>query len=124
MTHPVVTRTLGPKTDPEMPSAATVFGFLLIITVNTVVAAVAIRFFRLRLSTRWGAAVYTAVFVPLVYLVTTIVLSGFVGFGGSGVEDKGTALILVWVVPFTLALSLDIFWMPALDEVELPEQTR
>lgn len=105
-----------------MPSAATVIGFLLIIVVNTVVAAVAIRFFRLRLATRWGAAVYTAVFVPVVYLVTTILLSGFVGFGGNGVEDTGTALILVWVLPFTLALSLDVFWMPAPEEVELPDQ--
>lgn len=107
-----------------MASFATVFGFLLIIAVNTVVAAVAIRFFRLRLSTRWGAVVYTAVFVPVIYLVTTILLSGFVGFGGSGVRDTGTALILVWVIPFTLAVSLDIFWMPAPDEVELPDQTR
>ncbi|PSP56083.1 hypothetical protein BRC82_02810 [Halobacteriales archaeon QS_1_67_19] len=106
-----------------MVSAATAFGFLLIIAVNTVVAAVAIRFFRLRLSTRWGAAVYTAVCVPIVYLATTILLSGFVGFGGEGVRNKGTALILVWVLPFTLAVSLDIFWMPAPEEVELPEQT-
>ena len=105
-----------------MAWAATVFGFLLIVVVNTVVAAVAIRFFRLRLSTRWGAAVYTAVFVPLVYFVTTLVLSGFVGFGGSGVSDTGTALIVVWVLPFTLALSLELFWMPAPEDVELPDQ--
>lgn len=107
-----------------MVSAATVFGFLLIIVVNTVVAAVAIRFFRLRLSTRWGAAVYTAVFVPIVYLATTILLSGFVGFGGEGVRNRGTALVLVWVIPFALAVTLDIFWMPPPEEVELPEQTR
>jgi hypothetical protein len=107
-----------------MASLATIFGFLLIIVVNTVIAAVAIRFFRLRLSTRWGAVVYTAVFVPLIYLVTTILLSGFIGFGGSGVQDRGTALILVWVLPFTLAVSLDVFWMPAPDEVDLPEQAR
>jgi len=57
------------------------------------------------------------------YFVTTILLSGFIGFGGSGVEDRGTALIMVWVIPFTLAVSLELFWMPAPDEVELPEQT-
>jgi hypothetical protein len=104
-----------------MVSAATVFGFLFIIAVNTVVAAVVIRFFRLRLSTRLGALLYTAIFVPLIYLVTTILLSGIVGFGGSGVADRGTALILVWVIPFTLAVSLDIFWLPAPEEIELPE---
>ena len=106
-----------------MPSAATVFGFLLIIVVNTVVAAVAMRFFRLRLSTSWGAVVYTALVVPVLYVGLTILLSGFIGFGGSGVQDRGTALILVWVVPFTLALSLEFFWMPAPEEVELPDQT-
>ncbi|NHN59990.1 MULTISPECIES: hypothetical protein [Halorussus] len=105
-----------------MASVATVFGFLLIMVVNTVLAAVAIRFFRLRLSTDWGAVVYTAVLIPLLYLATTILLSGFVGFGGSGVRDRGTALILVWVLPFTLAVSLDVFWMPSPEEVDLPDQ--
>jgi hypothetical protein len=107
-----------------MVSAATAFGFLFIIAVNTLVAAVTIRFFRLRLSTQWGAVLYTAIFVPVIYLVTTILLSGFVGFGGSGVADRGTALILVWVIPFTLAVSLDLFWLPAPEEIDLPEQTR
>jgi hypothetical protein len=105
-----------------MASPATTVGFLHIIVVNTVIAAVAIRFFRLRLSTLWGAVVYTALFVPLIYLVTTILLSGFIGFGGGGVRDRGTALILVWVVPFSLAVSLDVFWMPAPEEVDLPDQ--
>jgi len=105
-----------------MSQAATVFGFLLIIVVNTVVASVAIRFFRLRLSTRWGAVLYTAVLVPVIFLVTTIVLSGFVGFGGSGVRNRGTALVLVWVVPFTLAVTLDLFWLPAPEEAEIPER--
>jgi hypothetical protein len=107
-----------------MVSAATAFGFLFIIAVNTLVAAVTIRFFRLRLSTQWGAVLYTAIFVPVIYLVTTILLSGFIGFGGSGVADRGTALILVWVIPFTLAVSLDIFWLPAPEEIDLPEGTR
>ncbi|PSQ47909.1 hypothetical protein BRD15_06285 [Halobacteriales archaeon SW_6_65_15] len=106
-----------------MVSAATVVGFLLIMVVNTLVAAVTIRFFRLRLTTRWGAVLYTVIFIPVIYLVTTILLSGFIGFGGSG-ADRGTALILVWVIPFTLAVSLDIFWLPAPEEIDLPEQTR
>jgi hypothetical protein len=107
-----------------MVPAATIIGFLLIMVVNTVVAAVTIRFFRLRLSTQWGAVLYTIIFIPVIYLVTTILLSGFVGFGGGGVQDRGTALILVWVIPFTLAVSLDIFWLPAPEEAELPEGTR
>lgn len=95
-----------------MVSASTALGFLVIIVIHTVIAAVATRFFRLRLSTRWGFALYTLVFIPLIYLVTTILLSGFVGFGGDGVADTGTALIVAWVLPFTLGYSIDLFWMP------------
>jgi hypothetical protein len=107
-----------------MVSAATAIGFLLIMVVNTVLAAVSIRFFRLRLSTQWGAVLYTLVFVPLLYVATTILLSGFVGFGGSGAPNRTTALVLVWVIPFSLAVSLELFWMPPPDEVELPEQAQ
>lgn len=106
-----------------MSWAPTVIGFLLIIGVNTVVAAVAIRFFRLRLSTTWGAALYTAMFVPLIFVATTLVLSGVVGFGGGGVQDRATALVLVWVLPLTLAVTLDVFWLPAPEEIETPERT-
>ncbi|WP_458187475.1 hypothetical protein [Haladaptatus sp. NG-WS-4] len=103
-----------------MVSAATTLGFLVIILVNTVITAVVIRFFRLRLATRWGAVVYTLLLVPLVYIATTLVLSGVVGFGGSGIRDTGTALILVWVLPFTLGVSIDLFWMPPPDEIDVP----
>ncbi len=107
-----------------MVSAATTLGFLVIILVNTVITAVVIRFFRLRLSTRWGAVVYTLLLVPLVYVATTLVLSGVVGFGGSGIRDKGTALILIWVLPFTLGVSIDLFWMPPPEEIDLPDKSR
>jgi hypothetical protein len=107
-----------------MISAATAFGFLFIILVNTVITAVTVRFFRMRLSTRWGAVVYTFLLMPLVYVATTLALSGAVGLGGSGLADRGTVLILVWVLPFTLGISVDLFWMPPPDEMDLPEQAR
>lgn len=106
-----------------MVSAATAIGFLVIILINTVITAVVIRFFRLRLSTKWGAVVYTLLLIPLVYVATTILLSGAIGFGGTGVRDRGTALILVWVLPFTLGLSIDLFWMPPPEEIDLPNKS-
>lgn len=107
-----------------MVSVATIVGFLLLIVVHTFVAAVGIRFFRLRLATRLGAALYSLVFVPVVFLVSTLLLSGFIGFGGDGVADKGTALILTWVLPLMLGYSIDLFWMPSPDEVEVPQRAR
>ncbi|RBI61632.1 hypothetical protein DMJ13_13080 [halophilic archaeon] len=107
-----------------MLSAATAVGFVFIILVNTVVTAVAVRFFRLRLSTRWGAIVYTLLLMPVVYVATTLVLSGVVGLGGSGLGDRGTVLVLVWVLPFMLGVSIDLFWMPPPEEIDLPDQPR
>jgi hypothetical protein len=106
-----------------MVSASTVLGFLVIIAVNTAIAAVLARFFRLRLTTRLGAVIYTVLLVPVVFVVTTLVLSGVLGFGGEGMRDTGTALILVWVLPFTLGYSIHLFWMPPIEEVELPQRT-
>ncbi|SIR46471.1 hypothetical protein SAMN05421858_2342 [Haladaptatus litoreus] len=107
-----------------MVSAATALGFLVIIIINTVITAVVIRFFRLRLSTKWGAVVYSLLLVPLVYVATTLLLSGAVGLGGSGLQDTNTALILIWVLPFTLGLSIDLFWMPPPEEIDLPKESR
>lgn len=107
-----------------MVSAATVIGLLVIIVVNTAIAAVLARFFRLRLKTRLGAAIYTTVLVPIVYVLTTLILSGVIGFGGEGLADTGTALILAWVLPFTLGYSIHLFWMPPMEEVELPQRSR
>ncbi len=107
-----------------MVSAATALGFLVIVLINTVITAVVVRFFRLRLSTKWGAIVYTLLLVPLVYIATTILLSGAIGLGGSGIRDRGTALILAWVLPFTLGISIDLFWMPPPEEIDLPEEPR
>ena len=105
-----------------MVSVPTVIGFLVIVVIHTVIAAVATRFFRLRLSTRWGFTIYTILFVPVIYLVTTLILSGFVGFGGEGVADTGTALVIAWVLPFCLGYSIDLFWMPPPEA--LPERAR
>lgn len=105
-----------------MVSASTVLGMLLIIVVHTAIAAVMARFFRLRLATRLGAAIYTVLLIPVVFVVTTLILSGVLGFGGAGFRDTGTALILAWVLPFTLGYSIHLFWMPPIEEVELPQR--
>lgn len=107
-----------------MVTAPTVIGFAIIIVVNTATAAVMARFFRMRLATRLGAIIYTFLLVPVVFLMTTLLLSGFVGLGGEGFADTGTALILAWVLPFWLGYSIHIFWMPPLDELDLPERSR
>lgn len=102
-----------------MPSVSAVLQVGVIVAVHTVIAAVAARFFRLQLKTRWGATVYTAVLVPLLYVPTTIVLGGVLGLGGGLFQDR-SALVYVWALPFFLGLSIDLFWMPPPEEADLP----
>lgn len=97
-------------------------GYVVLVAVNTGVAVVLTRFFRVRLDTRWGAAVYTLVFVPLALLVSAVVLSGLFRLGGAA-GGREVALVLVVVLPLSLGLAIDFFWMPAPEEVELPETT-
>ncbi|MDY6818361.1 MAG: hypothetical protein SVG88_06835 [Halobacteriales archaeon] len=106
-----------------MVSALAVAGLAVLVVIQTALAAVLTRFFRIRLSTRWGSLVYAVVLVPLALLVTTMVLSGLLGLG----PDLGgpTAVVFLMIgVPLAIGLTIDYLWMPAPEEVELPDTTR
>lgn len=103
---------------------ATILDFALMAVVfagNTFVAAVMTRFFRLQLDTRWGSAVYTALLVPLALVVTTIVAFSL----GVGVDlgSAGVVLGLMIGIPMALGVTIDVLYVPAPDEYELPETT-
>jgi hypothetical protein len=96
-------------------------GLLVVVLVHTALTAVATRYIRLRLRTSWGRALYAGLLVPVLLVVTTIVLTGGLGLGGT--LDRQTALLVVLVLPLTLGYAIDLFWMPAPDEIELPDTT-
>ena len=103
---------------------ATILDFALMAAVfagNTVIAAVMTRFFRLQLKTRWGSVVYTALLVPLALVVTTIVAFSL----GVGVDLGSAAAVLGLMVglPMGLGVTIDVLYVPAPDEYELPETT-
>lgn len=104
---------------------ATILDFALMAVVfvgNTAIAAVVTRFFRLQLQTRWGTVVYTALLVPVVLVVTTIVVFSL----GVGVDlgSTGAVLGLMVALPMALGVTIDVLYVPAPDEYELPETTR
>jgi len=104
---------------------ATILDFVLMAVVfagNTAIAAVTTRFFRLQLQTRWGTVVYTALLVPVVLVVTTIVVFSL----GVGVDlgSTGAVLGLMVALPMALGVTIDVLYVPAPDEYELPETTR
>lgn len=104
---------------------ATVLDFALmgvVLVGNTLLAAVMTRFFRIQLDTRWGAVVYTAFLVPVALVVTTIVAFSL----GVGVDlgSAGAVLGLMVGVPMGLGVTIDVLYVPAPEEYDLPETTR
>lgn len=104
-----------------MVSPLEAVGILLVVVVHTFLAAVGTRFFRIRMKTRWGRALYAAIFVPLLLVASTLVLTGALGIGSD--VGRPAAVMLVLVVPIVLGFSIDLFWIPPPDEIELPETT-
>lgn len=103
-----------------MVSAVGAVGILVIVAVNTAVAALTTRFLRVRLATDWGTALYVALIVPVVEVALTLVLSGVFGLG-SNLGSPIAALAIAVVLPLALGVAFDLFWMPAPEEVELPD---
>lgn len=104
-----------------MVSVIDVVGLLVIVGINTAVAALATRFFRVRLSTGWGSALYAVLLTPLPMLAVVLILSGGLGLGPN-LGGVYTVLGLTILVPMTLGIAFDFFWMPSPDEVDVPER--
>ena len=103
-----------------MVSVLGLVGLAVIVVVHTAIAAVVTRLLRVRLESRWGPVVYAVLLIPVALVVSTLVLSGVLGLG-SNVGDARTALFLLVAVPLALGVTIDYVWMPAPDEVELPD---
>ncbi len=103
-----------------MVSFVSVVGLLLIVGLHTFIAAVATRFLRIRLETQWGTALYVLFLVPVILLLSTLVLSGPLGLG-TDLGSQQAVVMLVIALPLTLGYTIDVFWMPHPDEIELPD---
>jgi predicted acyltransferase len=106
-----------------MATSLELLGLLLILLVNTAATALSTRFFRVRLHTRWGSAIYTALLVPVLLFVITLVLAGGLRIGPD-LGSAGAVVGLTVLLPMALGIAFDYFWMPAPDEVDLPEPDR
>ncbi|WEL16532.1 putative membrane protein [Halorhabdus sp. SVX81] len=108
--------------DAGMTGVADAIGLAVIVLLNTATVALTTRFFRVRLHTRWGAAIYAVLFGMLALFVTTLVLAGFLGLGPD-LDSRMAVLGVTIVGPLTLGVTIDYFWMPDPANVELPEPT-
>ena len=98
-------------------------GLLVIVLVNSAVTALMTRFFRVRLDTRWGSMLYSLLLCPVVLLVLVLIFSGVFGLGGN-LGSSATVVLVTIFLPLALGLTFDYVWMPAPDDVELPETMR
>lgn len=103
-----------------MVSVAGIVGLLVIVGVNSVVTALLTRFFRVRLQTNWGTVVFVLLIIPVVLVVLTQIMSG----AGLGFDlgSAGTVIGVTIGLPLALGVAFDYFWMPAPEEVDLPER--
>ncbi|MFB6188701.1 MAG: hypothetical protein ABEI57_02350 [Halapricum sp.] len=104
-----------------MVSAADVVGLGIILLVNSAAAALLTRFFRVRLATSWGSVVYIVVLGSFALLVLTLVLSGVLHLGAD-LGSPAVVVVTTIALPLSLGATFDYFWMPAPDEVELPDK--
>jgi hypothetical protein len=104
-----------------MVAVIDVVGLLAILFVNTAIAALLTRFFRVQMNTDWGSALYTVLTVPVLQLVVVLFGSGVLNLG----PDVGSAEVVVGLAiltPLAVGVAFDYFWMPAPEELDLPEQ--
>ena len=101
-----------------MVTAGETLALAVMVLVNTGLAAVTTRLLRVRLATDWGTAVYVAVLGPLVLGATTLVMGTL---GGPNLGSRTAVLALLVLFPLTLGVALDVLWMPAPEEVDLPD---
>jgi hypothetical protein len=103
-----------------MVSLVGVLGTLMIVGLHTLVAGIMMRFLRLRLATTWGQLLFAIVFIPLVLVVGTLVLSGGLGLGadlGSPVLALGVTVLL----PLLLGVTIEYLYMEP-PPAQLPAQ--
>ncbi|HET7324613.1 MAG TPA: hypothetical protein VFJ06_09795 [Halococcus sp.] len=106
-----------------MVSVADLVGLAVVVGINTAVAALCTRILRVRLATRLGVAIYILILVPIVEVLVVLVLTGTLNLGPN-LGSAGAVLGVTVVFPFALGVTFDYFWMPAPEEVELPDTLR
>jgi hypothetical protein len=104
-----------------MVTAVDAVELVFLIVVHSAVTALMTRFFRVRLSTRWGGFLYAAILCPVALTVSTLFFSGVLPLGPD-LGSAGAVVALIIVLPTVGGITFDYFWMPSPDEVDLPEQ--
>ena len=94
-----------------------------VLVVHTLIAAVATRFFRIRMHTQWGWVLYALLVIPVVLVATTLVFTGLLNIG----VDLGSTAVALGVMvglPLALGFTIDVLYMEPPEEYDLPDPQR
>ncbi|WP_135366417.1 hypothetical protein [Halosimplex halophilum] len=104
-----------------MVSAVDALELVFLVVAHSAVAALMTRFFRVRLSTRWGGFLYAALLVPFALVLSTLFFSGVLPLGPD-LGSAGAVVTVIILLPTVAGVTFDYFWMPSPDEVDLPDR--
>ena len=89
-----------------------------VLVAHTLITAVVVRFFRIRLNTQWGWVVYSLALTPLLLTATTLVSGAVI----PPLFENAVLLLATFVgLPLALGFTIDLLYVPAPDEYDLPE---
>ena len=95
--------------------------FFGLVVVHTILAAVMTRFFRLRLDTQAGWIGYSLGLLPILFFLSTLVVTGGLGLG----PNLGSPLVVFAILiglPVALGMTIDLLYVAQPEDVELPQR--
>jgi hypothetical protein len=92
----------------------------ILVGLHVLVSAVTVRLLRVRLTTTWGPVTLALGIVPVLLILSTLVVGGVFQIGPD-LGGQSVVLFVLVAVPLGLGFAVDYLWMPAPDEVELPD---
>ncbi|MEF8779421.1 MAG: hypothetical protein V5A46_01915 [Haloferacaceae archaeon] len=103
-----------------MVSVVSLLLLIALIGFHTLGSAILMRYFRVRLKTRWGWLLYSALLPPVPLFVSTLVFTGPLGIGFD-LGSPAAALALTIALPMALGFTIDVLYVPSPEEYELPD---
>lgn len=99
-----------------MVSTGELLGMVVFVGIQTAIAALGTRFFRVLVRGRIVTAVFVVVAVPTVLLGTTLLFSGVVALG-IDLQEPFVAVLVSIVFPFIVGVTIDFVWVASPAEV-------
>ena len=106
-----------------MATALNLLLFGVVLVVHALIAAVMTRYFRVRLATRAGWMIYSALLIPLALVATTLFFTGLLNIGPA-LGNTAVVLGVLVGMPMALGVTVDVLYVTPPEEYDLPDTQR